>query len=85
LRYPYVQDLLDKAAEADRALREYMKNKHMSEARRNVEKELVHEAKRQRCEALKRIQVILRIVLVILLHRQPRLCCFKETFVCDPI
>ncbi|CAM6101112.1 unnamed protein product [Calypogeia fissa] len=60
IREKRCQELLDKAAEADRVLHDYMTNKHLCEARRNVEKELVHEAKRQRCEALKRIQALHR-------------------------
>ncbi|KAG6543272.1 hypothetical protein Mapa_015186 [Marchantia paleacea] len=54
------QELLGKAEEQDRNLHNYMVQKHLDEARRTVEKELIHEAKRQRCEALKRIQALHR-------------------------
>ncbi|BBN04690.1 hypothetical protein MPTK1_3g06880 [Marchantia polymorpha subsp. ruderalis] len=54
------QELLAKAEEQDRNLHNYMVQKHLDEARRTVEKELIHEAKRQRCEALKRIQALHR-------------------------
>ncbi|KAL3683727.1 hypothetical protein R1sor_001749 [Riccia sorocarpa] len=54
------QELLARAEEQDRSLHNYMVTKHLDEARRNVEKELQHESKRQRCEALKRIQALHR-------------------------
>lgn len=57
LNLSILQELLAKAEEQDRNLHNYMVQKHLDEARRTVEKELIHEAKRQRCEALKRIQV----------------------------